>query len=55
MQHERAMWSYRNDYGREMDAREVLAAVFKANCLRIMDEVARQRIPIIITKGESRF
>ena len=28
----------------------VAAADFKANCLRLMDEVARQRRPIIITK-----
>ena len=28
----------------------VAAAEFKANCLRLMDEVARQRQPIIITK-----
>ena len=27
------------------------AAEFKANCLRLMDEVAQQRRPIIITKG----
>jgi prevent-host-death family protein len=26
------------------------AATFKANCLRLMDEVAQQRQPIIITK-----
>jgi prevent-host-death family protein len=30
--------------------RRVPAASFKANCLRLMDEVARQRRPIIITK-----
>jgi len=30
--------------------REVPAASFKANCLRLMDEVARKRTPIIITK-----
>jgi prevent-host-death family protein len=30
--------------------RYVPAAVFRANCLRMMDEVARQRRPIIITK-----
>jgi prevent-host-death family protein len=30
--------------------RQVPAAEFKANCLRLMDEVARQRRPIIITK-----
>ena len=28
----------------------VAAADFKANCLRLMDEVARQHRPIIITK-----
>jgi prevent-host-death family protein len=28
----------------------IAAADFKANCLRLMDEVARQRRPIIITK-----
>jgi prevent-host-death family protein len=33
-----------------MDKRYVAAAEFKANCLRLMDEVARQRRPIIITK-----
>jgi prevent-host-death family protein len=32
------------------DSRYVAAAEFKANCLRLMDEVARQRRPIIITK-----
>ena len=26
------------------------AAQFKANCLRLMDEVARRRTPIVITK-----
>ncbi len=30
--------------------RHIAAADFKANCLRLMDEVARQRRPIIITK-----
>jgi len=30
--------------------REVPAASFKANCLRLMDEVARKRTPIVITK-----
>jgi prevent-host-death family protein len=30
--------------------RYVGAADFKANCLRLMDEVARERRPIIITK-----
>jgi prevent-host-death family protein len=33
-----------------MDNRHVSAAEFKANCLRLMDEVAQQRRPIIITK-----
>jgi prevent-host-death family protein len=30
--------------------RHVAAAEFKANCLRLMDEVARQHRPIITTK-----
>ena len=30
--------------------RHVAAANFKANCLRLMDEVAQQRRPIVITK-----
>ena len=30
--------------------RRIAAAEFKANCLRLMDEVARQRRPMIITK-----
>jgi prevent-host-death family protein len=33
-----------------MDDKYVAAADFKANCLRLMDEVAQQRRPIIITK-----
>jgi prevent-host-death family protein len=33
-----------------MDNKCIAAAEFKANCLRLMDEVARQRRPIIITK-----
>ena len=33
-----------------MDDKYVAATEFKANCLRLMDEVARQRRPIIITK-----
>lgn len=33
-----------------MDNRHISAADFKANCLRLMDEVALQRRPIIITK-----
>jgi prevent-host-death family protein len=33
-----------------MDNRYVAAADFKANCLRLMDEVARELRPIIITK-----
>jgi prevent-host-death family protein len=32
------------------DDKYVAAADFKANCLRLMEEVARQRRPIIITK-----
>ena len=31
-------------------SRHVAAADFKANCLRLMDEVARERRPITITK-----
>jgi prevent-host-death family protein len=33
-----------------MDNKRVPAAEFKANCLRLMDEVAQQRRAIIITK-----
>jgi prevent-host-death family protein len=33
-----------------MDDKYVAATEFKANCLRLMDEVAQQRRPIIITK-----
>jgi prevent-host-death family protein len=33
-----------------MDDKYVAATEFKANCLRLMDEVAQQRQPIIITK-----
>lgn len=33
-----------------MDNKYVSAAQFKANCLRLMDEVAQQRRPITITK-----
>ena len=33
-----------------MDDKYVPATEFKANCLRLMDEVAQQRRPIIITK-----
>jgi prevent-host-death family protein len=32
------------------DDKHVGATEFKANCLRLMDEVAQQRRPIIITK-----
>jgi prevent-host-death family protein len=32
------------------NTKHVAAADFKANCLRLMDEVAHQRRPIIITK-----
>jgi prevent-host-death family protein len=30
--------------------RQVSAADFKANCLRLMDEVAQRRQPLVITK-----
>jgi prevent-host-death family protein len=30
--------------------RQVSAADFKANCLRLMDEVAQRRQPIVVTK-----
>jgi prevent-host-death family protein len=33
-----------------MAERRIAAAEFKANCLRLLDEVARQRRPITITK-----
>lgn len=35
-----------------MDAGElrISAAEFKTNCLRLMDQVAQRRVPIIITK-----
>jgi len=33
-----------------MHNRYVAAAEFKANCLRLIDEVAQQRRPLIITK-----
>jgi prevent-host-death family protein len=33
-----------------MDNKYVGAAEFKANCLRLIDEVAQQRRPLIITK-----
>ena len=29
---------------------QITAAHFKANCLRLMDEVAQRRTPIVITK-----
>ena len=32
------------------DLERVPAAIFKASCLRLMDEVARSRRPIVITK-----
>ena len=32
------------------DNQYVAATEFKANCLRLMDEVAQQRRPIVITK-----
>jgi len=30
--------------------RQIAAASFKANCLRLMEEVAQQRTPLVITK-----
>jgi prevent-host-death family protein len=30
--------------------RRIPAAEFKTNCLRLMDEVAKRRLPIVITK-----
>ena len=35
--------------------REIAAGVFKANCLRIMDEVAETRTPVIVTKRGKRI
>ena len=32
------------------EANQVTAAEFKAKCLRLMDEVAERRIPLVITK-----
>ena len=43
----------KDDHGADQMAeklRRVAAADFKANCLRLMDEVARRRMPLIITK-----
>jgi len=34
--------------------RHIPAAIFKAECLRLMDEVRQQRTPIIITKRENQ-
>ena len=33
-----------------MSRRTIPAGEFKAHCLRIMDEVQRQRVPVVITK-----
>ena len=45
------IWSHQDDLWIEMmDDRYVAAAEFKANCLRLLDEVAQQRRPLIITK-----
>jgi prevent-host-death family protein len=33
-----------------IDLRHIPAATFKAECLRLLDEVARQRRPIVVTK-----
>lgn len=32
------------------EVRQIPAGIFKAECLRLMDEVARRRAPIVITK-----
>jgi prevent-host-death family protein len=32
------------------EANQVTAAEFKAKCLRLMDEVAKRRTPLVITK-----
>jgi prevent-host-death family protein len=32
------------------EGRRIPAAEFKTNCLRLMDEVANRRLPIVITK-----
>jgi prevent-host-death family protein len=34
----------------DKELRRVSAADFKANCLRLMDEVAQRRAPLVITK-----
>jgi prevent-host-death family protein len=34
----------------DKDLPHVSAANFKTNCLRLMDEVARRRVPLVITK-----
>lgn len=34
----------------DTNERRIAAAEFKANCLRLMDEVAQRRTPIVITK-----
>ncbi len=34
----------------DSELRHIAAASFKADCLRLMDEVAQQRRPIVITK-----
>ena len=41
-----------HDYGKTMPAssREIPAGVFKARCLRIMDEVAETRASVVVTK-----
>jgi len=40
----------RDDHGHIVMDKKVTAASFKANCLRLMDEVAQRRTPIVITK-----
>lgn len=33
-----------------MDERRVMASRFKAKCLALLDEVARTKVPIVVTK-----
>jgi prevent-host-death family protein len=37
-------------YGHEQIAMKISAAEFKARCLKLMDEVAKTREPVVITK-----
>lgn len=34
----------------DTDTRQIAAAEFKARCLKLLDEVAHQRRPIVVTK-----